>query len=417
MVMVRETRDETHGESRPNGGAPVPGVVLLWSNGPRCVCAAIDANPVRIGRDDPLGATLTDERLSRHHVEIGTRRGAFVVRDLGSRNGTAVDAAPITGEITVRSGAIVRAGGTILAVVDDIRPLLARPTEVKDGVVRGPKTASALDSAMRAQEPLAIVGETGTGKEVVARAFHGGDRDAPFVAVNCATIQETLAERILFGAKRGAFSGATTDAEGLVQSAHGGVLFLDEVCELALPIQAKLLRVIETKQVTPIGATAARKVDVRFCLAAQNDLRARADAGDFRHDLLFRIKSHVTLAPLRERREEIPFFVARELEEKEKTAHPKLVEACLLRHWPGNVREIMAELALAADASEGDVVRAEDLREGAGKASATTKASAVVGREEIVRALEGAGGNISAAARALGMHRTQLKRAMQKYDV
>jgi len=414
MAMVRETRDETQRESRPSESSPLPGVVLLWSTGPRCVCAALDGGPVRIGRDDPLGATLTDERLSRHHVEIAVRRGAFVVRDLGSRNGTSVDGDTVTGEVTVRAGAIVRAGGTIVAVLEDIRPLLARPAEVKDDVVRGPKTASALEAAMRAQEPLAIVGETGTGKEVAARAFHGGE--GPFVAVNCATIQEALAERILFGAKRGAFSGATTDAEGLVQSAHGGVLFLDEICELALPIQAKLLRVIETKQVTPIGATAARKVDVRFCMAAQNDLRARADAGDFRHDLLFRIKSHVVLAPLRERREEIPFFVARELEARERTAHPKLVEACLLRFWPGNVREIMVELALAAEAATDDVVRAEHLRENAGTSSAT-KAPATASREEIVRALEGAGGNISAAARALGMHRTQLKRAMQKYDV
>lgn len=412
--MVRETRDETHRESRPSESEPLPGVVLLWSTSSRCVCAALDGGPVRIGRDDPLGATLTDERLSRHHVEISLRRGAFVVRDLGSRNGTSVDGSSITGEVTVRSGAIVRAGGTILVVKDDIRPLLARPAEVKDDIVRGPETAAALEAAMRAEEPLAIVGETGTGKEVVARAFHGGE--GPFVAVNCATIQETLAERILFGAKRGAFSGATTDAEGLVQSAHGGVLFLDEVCELALPIQAKLLRVIETKQVTPIGATAARKVDVRFCLAAQNDLRARADAGVFRHDLLFRIRSHIALVPLRERREEIPLFVARELEARGKTAHPKLVEACLARPWPGNVREILLELALAAEAADGDVVRAEHLREDAGKANAT-KAAVAIGRDEIVRALEGAGGNISAAARALGMHRTQLKRAMQKYDV
>jgi transcriptional regulator of acetoin/glycerol metabolism len=413
--MVRETRDETKGESRPTEGAPLPGVVLLWSTGPRCVCAALDGGPVRIGRDDPLGATLTDERLSRHHVEITMRRGSFVVRDLGSRNGTSVDGATITGEITVAAGAIVRAGGTILRVEEDIRPLLARPTEVKDDIVRGPKTAAALEAAMRAQEPLAIAGETGTGKEVLARAFHGDE--GPFVAVNCATIQEALAERILFGAKRGAFSGATTDAEGLVQSAHGGVLFLDEVCELALPIQAKLLRVIETKQVTPIGATAARKVDVRFCLAAQNDLRARADAGDFRHDLLFRIKSHITLAPLRERREEIPFFIARELEARERTAHPKLVEACLSRPWPGNVREILLELALAADAADGKVVRAEHLRESAGTTSSASKTSTALSRDDIVRALEGAGGNISAAARSLGMHRTQLKRAMQKYDV
>jgi len=412
--MVRETRDETHRDSATIGSEPAPGVALLFSDGPRCACASLADGRVRIGRDDPLGATLTDEKLSRHHAEVTIRRDAFVVRDLGSRNGTSVDGELVRGEVTVRAGAVVRAGGTVLVVCDDVRPLLERPVSVADGVVRGPATARVLDLAARAEEPLAIVGETGAGKEVAARAFHGGR--GPFVAINCATIQEALAERVLFGAKRGAFSGANADVEGLVQSAHGGVLFLDEVCELALAVQAKLLRVIETKEVVAIGANASRKVDVRFCLAAQNDLRARVDAGQFRQDLFFRVRSHAAIPPLRERREEIPFLVARELGGRGRVAHPKLVEACLLRPWPGNVRELLAEIGRAAEATEERVVRAEHLSEGAGSAPAPRR-SAGPGREEIARALQAASGNISAAARALGMHRTQLKRAMQKYDV
>lgn len=412
--MVRETRDETHRESRATGSEAAPGVVLLYSDGPRCACAPLDAGPVKIGRDDPLGATLTDERLSRHHAEIDARRGGFVVRDLGSRNGTHVDGKPVRGEVDARAGAIVRTGNSVFGIFEDVRALMERPVESIDGVLRGPRTSRALHDAAHAKEPLAIAGETGSGKEVAARAFHGGT--GPFVAVNCATIQEALAERVLFGAKRGAFSGANADVEGLVQSADGGVMFLDEVDELALSVQAKLLRVIETKEVTAIGANTPRKVAVRFCLAAQRDLRLCADAGRFRHDLLFRIRSHVALAPLRERPEEIAYFVAHECASRRRTAHAKLVEACLLRPWPGNVRELLAEIGRAADAAHEPIVRVDDLRESAGT-PISPKTKSAPERAEIVRALAEASGNIAAAARALGMHRTQLKRAMQKHDL
>ena len=412
--MVRETRDDTHREGPALKNEPTAGVVLLYSDGPRCICAPFDGGPVRIGRDDPIGATLTDERLSRHHAEVSRRRGAFVVRDLGSRNGTYVDGRPLRGETTVAAGAIVRTGGTVASIFEDVSALADHPVEVRGGIVCGPSTARVLDAAASAREPLAIVGETGSGKELVARAFH---RDqGPFVAVNCATIQETLAERVLFGAKRGAFSGATTDADGLVQAADGGVLFLDEVDELALSVQAKLLRVIETKEVTAIGATAPRRVSVRFCLAAQRDLRGAADAGTFRRDLLFRVRTHIAVPPLRERREDIPYLIARELGGRRRAAHPKLVEACLLRPWPGNVRELLAEVGLAAESATDGLVRVEHLREHAGIATRPNHAPAL-DRQRIVRALEDASGNISAAARALGLHRTQLKRAMQKHDL
>jgi hypothetical protein len=410
--MARETRDETHRDPSLDDRSPAAGVVLVFSDGPKLMAATFDEDgKVRIGRDDPLGSLLTDERLSRHHAEIVcSREGAYTVRDLGSRNGTAANGQNAPGETKIRAGAIIRTGGTVVLVLDDVRPFLGASVELRGDVVCGPRLAAVLDAASGARDPLCLTGETGSGKEVAARAFHAGR--GPFVAVNCATIQEGLAERILFGAKKGAFSGATTDAGGLVQSADGGVLFLDEVDELAPSVQAKLLRVLETNEVLALGATNVQKVAVRFCFAAQGDLRA--DPARFRQDLWYRLRTHITVPPLRDRPEEIPHLVHRELASRRLTAHAKLIETCLLRPWPGNVRELLAEVRVAGDAAaveKSDVVRAEHLRPAAGMPADTKRTFT---REDVERALAAASGNISEAARSLGLHRTQLKRTMQK---
>ena len=140
------------------------------------------------------------------------------------------------------------------------------------------------------------------------------ESNAPFVAVNCAAIPEGLAERLLFGARKGAYSGATADAEGYIQAANRGTLFLDEIAELDPLVQAKLLRVLETREVLPLGASRAKKVDIGICAASHRRLRDEVTAGRFREDLYFRIgRPEVQIPPLRERLDEIPWFVAREL--------------------------------------------------------------------------------------------------------
>jgi DNA-binding NtrC family response regulator len=395
---------------------------------------ALDHGRLAIGRDDPVGVVLDDERLSRHHAEITLAGDRWVVTDLDSRNGTFLEGSPVEGSRDGRDGAVVRTGSTILLLAADVRPFAGARVERRGDVVKGPRFGAVLEAAAGActtGAALLVLGESGTGKEVVSRAFHavlpGG---APLVAVNCATIPEGVAERLLFGAKRGAYSGAMGDVDGHVQAADGGVLFLDEIGELEPAVQAKLLRVLETKEVTPLGGTVAKRVNVRFCAATNRDLRAEVAAGRFRADLYFRLSEvELRIPALRERREEIPWLVAATLsrarEGESFEAHPKLVEACIVRPWPGNVRELARELRQAAQRAGAErVVRVEHLRPEAGAALAPGAAVAQesepppargeLSRSEVEQALGRANGNISAAARDLGMHRTQLRRIMGK---
>ena len=176
------------------------------------------------------------------------------------------------------------------------------------------------------------------------------------VAVNCAAIPHALAQRLLFGARRGSHSGEA-HAAGYVQQADGGTLFLDEIAELDLQVQAELLRVLESHEVVPLGASRPRKVDFALCSATSKDLRALVAAGALREDLYVRIATPaVTLPPLRDRPEEIPALIAHELAARSPALapHVSLVEQCLLRPWPGNVRELIAELRAAAQAAIAD---------------------------------------------------------------
>jgi transcriptional regulator with PAS, ATPase and Fis domain len=324
------------------------------------------------------------------------------------------------------------------------------------GVIVGPKLRAiygAIERAAMFGETLFIRGQSGSGKELAARAFHGfgGRASQPFVAVNCAAIPEGLAERLLFGAKKGAYSGAVTDAEGYVSSANGGTLFLDEVAELDPAVQAKLLRVLETKEVLALGDSTPRMVDIRVCSATHKALREEVAKGRFREDLYFRIgRPEVSIPPICERLEEIPWLVSRELEKMTShqfTAHVGFVETCLLRRWPGNVRELAAEVRRAAQeaiAVNRTVIEAIDLAATAGAGFAEGGADsaeehavremksagdAVTGpiaparratlpeRESIEEALRVEGGNVTRAAKRLGLHRNQLRRWLEKNAV
>jgi transcriptional regulator with GAF, ATPase, and Fis domain len=288
-------------------------------------------------------------------------------------------------------------------------------------------------------------GETGTGKELAARTFHsyGPHAKGPLVAVNCAAIPEGLAERLLFGAKKGAYSGAAEDAVGHIAAADGGVLFLDEVGELDLNVQAKLLRALETREVVPLGATSGKRVSVRVCVAPHRDLRAHVATGQVRADLYHRLAPpEVVLPALRERLDEIARHVVAEVATRGLTAHARLVEACLLRPWPGNVRELRKEIRHATARALADAeqrVRLEHMSEAAGRSfelddtlpeqdSSPTPAaqeppkrrsyirwSQSMTRERIQQALADCSGNVAHAAKSLGMHRTQLYREMARF--
>jgi transcriptional regulator of acetoin/glycerol metabolism len=413
---------------------PVPGLVLIVHAGQAAAATfAIPKAGVTLGRGTPQGWLQDDAQVSREHARISLRDADWTLEDLSSRNGTFVDGARLTGALTRRAPALLRVGRSLLWMVDDVRPFTGPSQQRADGPVLGGLSRRALAEiaiASKAGDTLLIQGESGAGKEMLARAFHetffGPDSKAPLIAVNCAAIPEGLAERLMFGAKRGAYSGAT-DAEGYLQEAHGGTLFLDELAELDPLVQAKLLRVFETREVLALGASTPRKVQIRICAASHKDLRIEANEGRFRPDLYYRIgRPEVRIPPLRERLDEIPWLLQRVFSQID----PKLqaailtIEVCALRPWPGNVRELIQEARRAAHAAlhEGtEIVRPDHLSAQAGLALADANISSAPSRpapqledSAIEAALEAHGGNVTRAAKALGLHRNQLRRWLAK---
>ena len=285
-----------------------------------------------------------------------------------------------------------------------------------------------------------ITGETGTGKELVAGALHkmGPRASRKFVAVNCSAVVDSLFESELFGHMRGAFTGATDNKPGLFELADGGTLFLDEIGELALPAQAKLLRVIETGEVQRVGGTGTRRIDVRVVAATNRDLRAESAAGRFRSDLFYRLNVvELHLAPLRERREDIPFLTAafvREFAARfEKPLHgpsPAAERLLLTAPWPGNIRELRNVIERACMLSEGRFFGEREVLSSLGSISGTAEESADARtdlppsddsplladaeREHIARVLQNAGGNKKAAAQLLGVSRRALYRRLDR---
>ena len=278
---------------------------------------------------------------------------------------------------------------------------------------------------------LLILGETGTGKELAARAIHANSSRSggPFLAVNCAALTETLLESELFGHERGAFTGAIAQKKGKFEIADRGTVFLDEVAELTLPIQAKLLRALEERQFERLGGTRPIRVDVRLIAATNKNLEEAIRAGQFREDLFYRLHViSVTMPPLRERVEDIPllasFFVARfasKLNRKisgfSAEAHARLTSY----EWPGNVRELSNAIERAVVLCEGDVLRPEDLPESlleAGPAGETAlpayhEALNETKRRLIREAVEAAHGNYTEAAKRLGLHPNYLHRLIR----
>jgi DNA-binding NtrC family response regulator len=442
MTTRTETADDDSESVRHlRHGPPQPGLVaILCSGKPLLQVRRLARGEVVIGRQTKDGLTLPDERISREHARVRHEAGQWTIEDLASHNGTNLDGARVTGQVTTETGRVLRLGQTIVLLEPDVRrfDLLHRLDDPER--VEGPDLRAAIDAvgrAARAGDHLLVTGESGTGKEHAARTFHarGPGAKGPFVDVNCAAIPEAIAERLVFGARKGAFSGAVADALGYVQSAHGGVLFLDEVGELDLEVQAKLLRVLETREVMPLGAASPKAVDVRVCAATNRDLRAAVAAGRFRADLYYRLAQHpVMLPPLRERPEEIPFLAALAISRVDPAlkASAKLIEACVLRPWPGNVRELLTEIRRAAQSAKdagattvgGDSLSplaGLEMTEAAPQRSGSSPGIPAMGdepmRETILGALKQHEGNVAAVARTLGLHRTQLYRLMKKLGV
>jgi DNA-binding NtrC family response regulator len=434
--------------------APAAGLVRVFCNGAATVSVvSVGARGLDLGRAEDVPEEELDRHMSRRHARVEFDGQRFWVADLGSQNGTFVDGERAAPGERREAHRVIRVGESLFIPCADIRPFQQHGVAVEDGFVRGPAMQRLLAEVARAAElgfSLCLHGESGTGKEGVARAFHesGPRREGPFVPVNCAAIPHGIAERLLFGARRGAYSGAATDAEGYVQAADRGTLFLDEVADLDLQVQAKLLRALEMREVMALGAARPTPVDLHFCSASNRDLRAQVASGKLREDLYYRIaRPAVTLPPLRERPEEMPLLVERELLRvvPDLTLHVSFVESCLLRPWPGNVRELLVEARSAAQAALMQGTRRVESRHldaSAGTPLARTVSpagSAEIApsmsqpsppatrsrtrpldpgeRARIEEVLCQEAGNVAAAARVLGMHRTQLRRLIGRHGI
>jgi hypothetical protein len=280
------TLDVSAAGGRRSSNAPVPGLLMVFHAG-RAECVPLPlAEKLELGRDS-LEKLVghRDNTVSHQHVEVIYDGACWQVRDLNSRNGTFVDQE----KVSLRTGSdlgVLRAGHALFLFLRDLRPFEGGELRVRDGVVIGPTLGHAWSAIERAAKHGAVVhlhGETGAGKELAARHFHesGPRRRGPFVSANCATLPTALAERLLFGARRGAYSGADSDSEGFIQAADGGTLFLDEIGELDLSVQAKLLRVLETREVVALGATRGKKVDFGLVSATHADLKRRVANAHF----------------------------------------------------------------------------------------------------------------------------------------
>ena len=298
-----------------------------------------------IGREIVAGIALPhDRKASRHHATLHAGpTGALRVVDERSRNGTVVNGA--------RVQEAVLADGDVLAIGDSYLIVREQPGDVADADVpalvgHGPAMRAVRAAIARLAPTTATVlvqAETGCGKELVAQALHArSGRPGAFVAVNCAAIPESLAESQLFGQLAGTFTGSVA-RPGLFRAADGGTLFLDEVGELPPAIQPKLLRVLQDRQVLPVGATTPVPCDVRIVAATNRELRAEVEAGRFRGDLYARLAElPLTIPPLRARREDVLALLVHALGAPRRRLGPGLVEALLAHAWPFNVREVQA---------------------------------------------------------------------------
>ena len=404
---------------------------------------SFDVGPeaLTIGRDAACDIVLDDREVSALHAEVSAITEGVLVRDHDSTNGTFVGPVRVREAILV-DHAVLTVGGTRMTFVPSAKRRVDVGFTSKYGELVGasPKMRrifQVLERIAPTDLSVLVTGETGTGKELVARAVHteGARKDAPFVVVDCGSIPASLAEGILFGHEKGAFTGATARRKGALLEAHGGTLFLDELGELPLDLQPKLLRALSERQVQRVGSSTPEPIDVRVVAATRRDLGREMNHGGFRSDLFFRIAQvRVEIPPLRERLSDIPMIVeaiCNKLGRPEATAVVRdwIAQQRTHHDWPGNVRELMNVVSVAAALADDptaidDVLAVERVSQTAPEPSAGG-ATTLYGqaRQQALRAFEAAyfselqsacSGNVSEMARRSGMERHHVRAFLRK---
>jgi two-component system, NtrC family, response regulator GlrR len=416
--------------------------VLGGPDAPRVHNAVGDT--VVIGSDPSCQLVLTDPTVSRFHCELTVKDGRVRVRDLGSRNGTVVD------KVAVEVG-FLQDGATLRLGNSDVRFELTAtqielPVSTTDtfGLLVGRsaamrRTFSLLEGAAKSDAAVLLLGETGTGKDAAACSLHQASARAkhPFVVVDCSAIPAELLESELFGHERGAFTGAHQAKAGLFESAQGGTLLLDEVGELPLGLQPKLLGVLERREIKRVGGTTPIPIDVRIVAATNRDLRTEVNERRFRADLFYRLAVvEIPLPPLRDRLEDLPLLTAHLLARFEQypqallasLAEPTFIEALAGHRWPGNVRELRNHLERCLVLRDTSV----SLQGAAAKATPHDQAlpdtslplkearadwTRTLERRYVETLLARHDGNVAAAARGAGVDRMYFYRLLWRYGL
>ncbi len=429
--------DET--ERAPPGAAFVPNLEtdsptleLTVLDGPdRDVSRWVEGERISIGTHPKNDLVLSDPTVSRFHCELFSDRRGLAVRDLESTNGTFVDAVPVR-EGWVRHESVLRMGGSTLRVtVGQARAKRRLSARSSFGLLVGRSLAmrglfAALEKAASGDSTVLLTGETGTGKEVTAQSIHEASARAegPMVVVDCASLAPHLVESELFGHERGAFTDASRGRAGAFEAAHGGTIFLDEIGELPVEAQSKLLRVLESREVKRVGGDEPRPVDVRVIAATHRDLRAEVNRGAFREDLYYRVAViELRLPALRERMEDLPILAKVLLERLggARTIDEALIERLGASAWPGNVRQLRNYLERLV------LLDRVEPPPGAGPPSAINpglpyeearrRALDDFERRYFEALLSACDDNVTEAARRAGMNRTYLHKILRRHGI
>ncbi|HET6583021.1 MAG TPA: sigma 54-interacting transcriptional regulator [Nannocystaceae bacterium] len=392
--------------------------LLVLGDGEVTTFALPERGAVRIGRGEDVDLRIDRESVSRRHAILHVGDG-FALEDLGSSNGTKVGGVRLVANVRtpVGAGDVIEIGNAMLVVHGTVDPRKTEPTDAPvrlGGAAPSVRLAELVPRIAKSGINVLVHGETGAGKEVLARRIHDESQrgSGPFVAINCGALPEALLESELFGHEAGAFTGASTTKPGLLETAANGTVFLDEVGELPLSAQVKLLRVLEERRVLRVGGLQPRPIDVRFVAATYRDLRSAVAHGEFRQDLYYRL-SGVTLSipPLRERLAELPELAA-EFARKASAGvgrTPPSISAATLsalqtHPWPGNIRELRNVIERAVMLCDGDTITPDHLV----FEPMIPQNSTDDERTRILAALQSCAGNQTRAAAKLGISRKTL---------